>query len=156
MVWDTLFWRQKWGGFPLLALFALALYAQNSEQTMRGGNGVTLPPPPPTPAHSVKDEYQGMQIEDPYRWLEDAKGPGTRAWIDEQNKYTQQYFDQLKNHPWRKAIGWCWCRTGLLSLWIRMGSYSASSGFTNWYGRQGPPLRWPAPRRASGRRTTSA
>ncbi len=93
----TLFWRRKWGGFPLLALFALALYAQNPEQTIRGGNGVTLPPPPPTPAHPVKDEYQGMEVEDPYRWLEDAKGPETRAWIDEQNKYTQQYLDQLKN-----------------------------------------------------------
>ncbi len=95
----TLFWRRKWGAFPLLALFALALYAQNQEQTIRGGNGVSLPPPPPTPAHSVKDEYQGMQIEDPYRWLEDAKGPETRAWIDEQNKYTQQYLNQLKNRP---------------------------------------------------------
>jgi prolyl oligopeptidase len=95
----TLFWRRKWGAFPLLALFALALYAQNPKQTIRGGNGVTLPPPPPTPAHSVKDEYQGMQIEDPYRWLEDAKGPETRAWIDEQNKYTQRYLDQLKNRP---------------------------------------------------------
>ena len=91
----TLFWRRKWGAFPLLALFALALYAQNPKQTIRGGNGVTLPPPPPTPAHSVKDEYQGMQIEDPYRWLEDAKAPETRAWIDEQNKYTQQYLDQF-------------------------------------------------------------
>jgi prolyl oligopeptidase len=93
----TLFWRRKWGGFPLLALFALALYAQNPEQTIRGRNGLTLPPPPPTPAHSVKDEYQGMQIEDPYRWLEDTKSPETRAWIDKQNKYTQQYLDQLKN-----------------------------------------------------------
>jgi prolyl oligopeptidase len=95
----TPFWRRKWGAFPLLALFALALYAQNPEPTIRGGNGVTLPAPPQTSAHSVKDEYQGMQIEDPYRWLEDPKGPETRAWIDEQNKYTQQYLDQLKNRP---------------------------------------------------------
>jgi len=95
----TPFWRRKWGAFPLLALFALALYAKNPEPTIRGGNGVMLPAPPQTSAHSVKDEYQGMQIEDPYRWLEDAKGPETRAWIDEQNKYTQQYLDQLKNRP---------------------------------------------------------
>ena len=88
----TLFWRRKWGAFSLPAFFALALYAQNPAQTIRGGNGVTLPPPPPTPAHPVNDEYQGMQIEDPYRWLEDAKSPETRAWIDAQNKYTQHYF----------------------------------------------------------------
>ena len=93
------FWQRKWSVFSLPAFFALALYAQNPAQTIRGGNGVTLPPPPPTPAHSVTDEYQSVQIADPYRWLEDAKSPQTRAWIDEQNKYTQQYLDQLKNRP---------------------------------------------------------
>ena len=36
---------------------------------------------------------------DPYRWLEDGKSPQTRAWIGEQNKYTQQYLSQLKNRP---------------------------------------------------------
>jgi prolyl oligopeptidase len=92
-------WRRKWSAFSLPAIFGLALYAQNPAQTIHAGNGVTLPPPPSTPTHSVTDGYQGMQIEDPYRWLEDAKSPQTRAWIDEQNKYTQQYLDQLKNRP---------------------------------------------------------
>src|SRR6202453_1927250 len=95
----TFFWRRKWSAISLREFFALALYAQNPAQTIRGGNGVTLPSPPPTPAHPVSDEYQGTQIEDPYRWLEDAKSPQTRAWIDEQNKYTQQYLSQLKNRP---------------------------------------------------------
>jgi prolyl oligopeptidase len=93
----TRFWRRKWNAFSLSAFFALALYAQNP--AIHGGSGVTLPPPPPTPAHPVSDEYQGTQIEDPYRWLEDAKSPQTRAWIGEQNKYTQQYLSQLKNRP---------------------------------------------------------
>ncbi len=91
----TRFWRRRWSAFSLPAFFALALHAQNP--AIHGGNGVTLPPPPPTPAHPVSDEYQGTQIEDPYRWLEDAKSPQTRAWIGEQNKYTQQYLSQLKN-----------------------------------------------------------
>jgi prolyl oligopeptidase len=93
----TRFWRRKWSAFSLPAFFALALSAQNP--AIHGGNGVTLPPPPPTPAHPVSDEYQSTQIEDPYRWLEDAKSPQTRAWIGEQNKYTQQYLSQLKNRP---------------------------------------------------------
>jgi prolyl oligopeptidase len=100
--WDmqaTLFWRWKWTALSLPAFFVLALYAQDQAQTIRGGNGVTLPPPPPTAAHSVSDEYQGTQIEDPYRWLEDAKSPQTRAWIGAQNKYTQQYLSQLKSRP---------------------------------------------------------
>ncbi len=93
----TRLWRRKWSAFSLPAFFALAVYAQNP--AIHGGNGVTLPPPPPTPAHPVSDEYQGTQIEDPYRWLEDAKSPQTRAWIGEQNNYTQQYLSQLKNRP---------------------------------------------------------
>jgi prolyl oligopeptidase len=95
----VLFRHRKWSAFSLPAFFALALYAQNPAQTIRGGNGVTLPAPPPTPQQPVSDAYQGTQIEDPYRWLEDAKSPHTRAWISEQNKYTQQYLSQLKNRP---------------------------------------------------------
>ena len=93
----TRFWRWTWSALSLPIFFALVLHAQNP--AIHGGNGVTLPPPPPTPAHPVSDEYQGTQIEDPYRWLEDAKSPQTRAWIGEQNKYTQQYLSQLKNRP---------------------------------------------------------
>ncbi len=81
----------------LLALFTAAPNAQ--AQAIHGGNGVVLPPPPPTLAKPVTDQYPGTQIEDPYRWLEDAKSPETRAWIDQQNSYTQQYLSQLKNRP---------------------------------------------------------
>ncbi len=95
----TLFYLRKCSAFSLPAFFALVLYAQSPAQTIRGGNGVTLPPPPPTSTHSVTDQYQSVQIADPYRWLEDAKSPETRAWIDKQNKYTQQYLSQLKNRP---------------------------------------------------------
>lgn len=93
------FWHWKWSAFAPLAIFALALGAQNPAPVIRGGEGVTLPPPPPTATHPVTDDYQGTKIDDPYRWLEDAKSPQTRAWIDEQNKYTQQYLSQLKNRP---------------------------------------------------------
>ena len=54
----TYFLRRKWTAFSLPAFFALALYAQNPAQAIRGGNGVMLPPPPATPAHPVTDEYQ--------------------------------------------------------------------------------------------------
>jgi prolyl oligopeptidase len=96
---QTSFCRRQWSAFCLPLFFGLALYAQNPAQTIRGGNGVTLPAPPLTPAHPVSDEYHGEKIDDPYRWLEDAQSPETRAWIDQQNKYTQQYLSQLKNRP---------------------------------------------------------
>jgi prolyl oligopeptidase len=39
------------------------------------------------------------KITDPYRWLEDAHSPATRAFITAQNAYTAQYFSQVKMLP---------------------------------------------------------
>jgi prolyl oligopeptidase len=66
---------------------------------IRGGNGITLPPPPPTEAKSVTDDVNGTKIADPYRWLEDGQSPETRAWIDTQIKYTDEYLSQVKIRP---------------------------------------------------------
>src|SRR5579875_4154329 len=78
-------------------------YAQEPEsqsrQTIHGDNGVTLPPPPVAPVHVVTDDYHGIRVEDPYRWLEEAKSPETRAWINEENAYTEKYLSQVKNLP---------------------------------------------------------
>src|SRR5208283_1582448 len=58
---------------------------------VKGGNGIILPPPPPTEARPVTENIHGTTLTDPYRWLEDAKSPETRAWISQQMKYTEQY-----------------------------------------------------------------
>src|SRR5271167_4520202 len=82
--------------FLLLALFA---FAADNPLTVKGGNGITLPPPPPTEAKPVTETIHGTTITDPYRWLEDAKSPETRAWIGQQMKYTEQYLSQVKIRP---------------------------------------------------------
>lgn len=82
--------------FLLLTLFA---FAADPTSAVKGGNGITLPPPPPTEARPVTDTVQGTALADPYRWLEDAKSPETRAWIDRQMKYTGQYLSQVKIRP---------------------------------------------------------
>ena len=66
---------------------------------IHGDNGIVLPSPPVAAVQVVTDDYSGTKIEDPYRWLEDAKSPQTRAWIAEENAYTQKYLDQLKDLP---------------------------------------------------------
>jgi prolyl oligopeptidase len=73
--------------------------AQSAAQTVHGKDGITLPATPMTAVHVVVDDYHGVKVEDPYQWLEDAKSPETRAWIDEQNKYTQAYLSQVKMRP---------------------------------------------------------
>ena len=79
--------------------FALLALAADAPPEVRGGNGILLPPPPTTQAQPVTESIHGTTLIDPYRWLEDAKSPATRAWIDEQTKYTQGYLSQVKIRP---------------------------------------------------------
>ncbi len=81
-----------------IALFASGALAQQTQE-IHGANGITLPPPPVAAIHTVTDDYNGTKIEDNYRWLEDAKSPATRAWIDEENKYTQEYLSHVAIRP---------------------------------------------------------
>jgi prolyl oligopeptidase len=82
----------------LLFLFA-TLAANLPSKEVHGAHGITLPPPPPTAAKPVTDEVSGHSLIDPYRWLEDQDSPETRAWIDSQMRYTQQYLSQVKIRP---------------------------------------------------------
>src|SRR6516162_837214 len=60
-----------------------------------------LPPPPATRRDDVKEVVQGVEITDPYRWLEDQDSKETRAWIDAQNRYTHAILDSW---PGREAL----------------------------------------------------
>ena len=79
--------------------FALLLGAGVAAQTVHGREGITLPPPPSAEATPVSDNYFGTKIVDSYRWLEDAKSPETRAFIDAQNAYTARYLKQARIRP---------------------------------------------------------
>ena len=76
--------------FPLLA-------------QVQGKNGITLPPPPVVAKIPVTDTYSSrgtpVQITDNYRYLEDSKATDTRAYIADENAYTQKYLDHLKALP---------------------------------------------------------
>lgn len=80
----------------VLGICGCAAHAADSAKVIEGKNGITLPPPPLTTMETVIDSFHGTQIEDPYRWLEDAKSPQTRAWIESQMKYTEDYLSQVK------------------------------------------------------------
>ena len=58
---------------------------------------------------NVVDDYHGMKIPDPYRWLEDPDSPETRAWIEAQNRLTFDYLEQI---PERQKI-----QERLTALW---------------------------------------
>src|ERR1700730_11992648 len=60
-----------------------------------------LEPPPFTPVEPVTEVLHGVEITDPYRWLEDQNSPSTRRWLEEQSGYTRLYFNRL---PGRENI----------------------------------------------------
>ena len=68
-------------GYLAIVLLAAGASAQH---TVRGKDGITLPPAPTVAKHPVTDTYQAagsapVSVTDNYRWLEDSKNPETRA-----------------------------------------------------------------------------
>lgn len=55
------------------------------------------------------DVLHGVEVADPYRWLEDPDSEETRAWVEAENKLTFSYLDSI---PQREAI-----RERLTTLW---------------------------------------
>ena len=48
---------------------------------------------PPARAIPVVDDYHGVPVVDPYRWLEDDHSPETKAWTEAQNALTRAQLD---------------------------------------------------------------
>jgi prolyl oligopeptidase len=89
---------------------------------------------PPAPRSTQVDDYHGVEVADPYRWLEDTDSPQTRAWVEAENKLT---FGYLADIPARQKIHerltklWNYERYGIPS---REGSryfYSKNNGLQN-------------------------
>ena len=47
------------------------------------------------------DDYHGVKVADPYRWLEDDNAPEVKTWVEEQNRLTFGYLEKI---PYRPAI----------------------------------------------------
>jgi prolyl oligopeptidase len=52
--------------------------------------------PPAARTDNLKDVIHGVEVVDPYRWLEDGKSQETRAWIEAQNKHTEAVLSSLR------------------------------------------------------------
>lgn len=48
---------------------------------------------PPARKSGLVETLHGVEVADPYRWLEDADSPDTTAWVDAQNALTRSFLD---------------------------------------------------------------
>lgn len=51
--------------------------------------------PPITPVEPVTELLHGIEVTDPYRWLEDQNSLRTRKWLEDQAVYTRAYFEAI-------------------------------------------------------------
>lgn len=56
---------------------------------------------PKTKKGNQVDEFFGVKVEDPYRWLEDDLASETKNWVEAQNKTTFSYLDEI---PFRDKL----------------------------------------------------
>ena len=87
----------------MLASLGLDAQAQGSAEM------ISAPAYPASKMVDQQDDYHGVRVADPYRWLEDANSIDTGAWVAAQNSLTQSY---LARTPGRDAI-----RARLTELW---------------------------------------
>ncbi len=91
---------------------------------------------PVTTKGTQVDDYHGVQVADPYRWLEDDNSAETAAWVKAENKVTSAY---LKRIPARKKINkrltklWNYEKYGLPYKKGDRYFYSKNNGLQNHY-----------------------
>ena len=79
-------------------LFLILLMANMISQYAMAQNPIKYPS---TRTVNQVDEYFGVKVADPYRWLEDDNSAETEQWVKAQNQVTQAYISKI---PFRNAL----------------------------------------------------
>lgn len=91
-----------------LFIFAGAIFAGCNSNTKTTSENMIAPadsiknlPYPTTAKGGVVDDYFGIKVPDPYRWLEDDTSEATKAWVMAENKVSDNYLSQI---PFREEM----------------------------------------------------
>ncbi|WP_319592246.1 prolyl oligopeptidase family serine peptidase [uncultured Draconibacterium sp.] len=86
---------------------------------------------PVTKKGDVKDTYFGVEVADPYRWLEDDHSDETAEWVKAENKVTFAYLNQI---PYREEL-----EDRLSSIWNyeKVGAPFKEGDWTYFYKNDG-------------------
>src|SRR5438093_1890565 len=89
---------------------------------------------PDSPKVDQIDDYHGVKVADPYRWLEDLDSAQTKAWVEAQNKLTFGYLDEIPTRPPikdRLTKLWNYERYSVVSKWGGRYFFSRNDGLQN-------------------------
>jgi prolyl oligopeptidase len=64
----------------------------NTRKIMTINQGLTYPQ---TRKSDQIDDYHGVQVADPYRWLENPDSPETKTWVEAENQLTFSYLNKI-------------------------------------------------------------
>ena len=84
----------KYLTYSILGILLLGIACNPQEKPIEGNY-------PETKMIDHVDTYFGVDVADPYRWLEDDRSEETGAWVEAENKVTFAY---LNNIPFRDKI----------------------------------------------------
>lgn len=80
--------RRKYAMAPLIALLALFL----SSFPCRAGDSPRIEYPAAR-RDQVIDEYHGVKVPDPYRWLENSDSDSSKRWVEQQNELSSRFIN---------------------------------------------------------------
>ena len=64
---------------------------------------------PPAPRTEQSDDYAGVRVPAPYRWMEDLDSPQVKRWVDAENALTRSVLEKLPDRePLRRRLTELW------------------------------------------------
>jgi prolyl oligopeptidase len=96
---QQLIFKERYFVKGMLVIASMILVAQALATFPHSINAQALQPV--APVIEVKEDYFGVTVTDPYRWMEDMASPATESWMKAQADFASQYLRRL---PERDAI----------------------------------------------------
>src|SRR3954466_11808798 len=94
--------RIRWAAIALPAALA-ALGGPSATAVAQGA----APSYPPTMRGPQVDDFNGVRVADPYRWLENISSPEVHAWVVAQHAVTESYLGRIaRRKEIQGALAW--------------------------------------------------
>jgi prolyl oligopeptidase len=96
---------------------------------------------PPTRTDNVVEKIHGVEVRDPYRWLEHGDADEVKAWTAAQNRVLRERLDAVPARAWLESRLWQWQEVGSLGTPVVRGKGKAARLFyTRREGKQNQPV----------------